>query len=161
MRPVSPSAATASCNWPTAASSASAGHHRLIRSLSAPGGGEGWGEVGDSSAVANPHLTLPSLRGGPLPLPPEGWRGQFRAAVTTLGYALTLARRELRGGIRGFRVFLACLALGVGAIAAIGSLNQAVEAGIRADGRALLGGDVSARLAYRPASEAERAFLAD
>src|SRR4029077_12082460 len=69
-------------------------------------------------------------------------------------------RRELRGGIGGFRVFLACLVLGVGAIAAIGSRGAAVEAGSRADARTLLGGDVSVRLAYRPASEAERRFLA-
>src|SRR5713101_8622581 len=45
------------------------------RSLSAPGGGEGWGEVGDSRALVETHLTLPSLRDGPLPLPPEGRRG--------------------------------------------------------------------------------------
>src|SRR5438132_124215 len=44
-------------------------------SLSAPGGGEGWGEVGDARALANTHLTLPRLRRGPLPLPPEGRRG--------------------------------------------------------------------------------------
>jgi predicted lysophospholipase L1 biosynthesis ABC-type transport system permease subunit len=68
-------------------------------------------------------------------------------------------RRELRGGIGGFRVFLACLVIGVREIAAIGSLSAAVEAGIRAEARTLLGGDVSARLAYRPASEAERRFL--
>jgi putative ABC transport system permease protein len=77
-----------------------------------------------------------------------------------LVYALRLAYRELRGGIGGFRIFLACLVLGVGAIAAIGSLSAAVEAGIRADAHTLLGGDVSARLAYRPASDAERRFLA-
>jgi putative ABC transport system permease protein len=75
-------------------------------------------------------------------------------------YALRLARRELRGGIRGFRVFLASLVLGVGAVAAIGSLAAAVEAGIAANARLLLGGDVSAQLAYRPASAAERQFLA-
>ena len=75
-------------------------------------------------------------------------------------YALRLARRELRGGIGGFRVFLACLVLGVAAVAAVGSLGAAVEAGIRGDARTLLGGDVSARLAYRPASEEERRFLA-
>src|SRR5205807_8036629 len=51
-----------------------------IYPLSAPGGGEGWGEVGDSRAPAGAHLTLPSLRDGPLPLPPEGRRGVFRAA---------------------------------------------------------------------------------
>src|SRR5712691_9203988 len=77
-----------------------------------------------------------------------------------LGYALRLARRELRGGFTGFRIFLACLVLGVGAIAAIGSLSAAVLAGIRADARTLLGGDVSARLAYRPAGDVERQFLA-
>ena len=75
-------------------------------------------------------------------------------------YAFRLAGRELRGGVRGFRVFLACLVLGVGAIAAIGSLRAAVEAGMRADARLLLGGDVSARLTLRPADDAERAFLA-
>src|SRR5258707_981329 len=37
-------------------------------SLPAPGAGEGGGEVGDSSAPASTHLTLPSLRDGPLPL---------------------------------------------------------------------------------------------
>jgi putative ABC transport system permease protein len=76
-----------------------------------------------------------------------------------IGTAFRLAGRELRGGVRGFRVFLACLVLGVGAIAAIGSLRAAVEAGLRADARVLLGGDVSARLTLRPAGAAERAFL--
>src|SRR5216683_7692762 len=159
MRPASPSAAIASSTSKTAASSARPAA-RLNHSLSAPGGGEGWGEVGDSRAVADTHLTPPSLRDGPLPLPPKGRRGQVHAAIATYSYALRLARRELRGGIGGFRVFLACLVLGVGAIAAIGSLRAAVEAGIRADARTLLGGDLSARLAHRPASEAERQFLA-
>src|SRR6202022_2124055 len=44
-------------------------------SLSAPGGGEGRGEVGDSRAPALARLTLPSLCDGSLPLPPEGRRG--------------------------------------------------------------------------------------
>jgi hypothetical protein len=51
------------------------GSNRVEFSLSAPGGGEGRGEVGDSRAVACTHLTLPALRAGPLPLPPEGRRG--------------------------------------------------------------------------------------
>src|ERR1700722_4622317 len=56
--------------------------------------------------------------------------------------ALTLARRELRGGVRGLWVVLLCLALGVGVIAAVGTLRAAVDAGLAADGRALLGGDL-------------------
>jgi putative ABC transport system permease protein len=75
-------------------------------------------------------------------------------------YALRLARRELRGGVRGLGVFLACLVLGVTAIAAIGTIAASVTAGIKADARDLLGGDVEARLAYRPADPAAREFLA-
>ncbi|MDR3531463.1 MAG: FtsX-like permease family protein [Rhodopila sp.] len=56
--------------------------------------------------------------------------------------ALTLARRELRGGVRGLWIVLLCLALGVGVIAAVGTLRAAVDAGLASDGRALLGGDL-------------------
>jgi putative ABC transport system permease protein len=71
-----------------------------------------------------------------------------------------LARRELRGGVRGLRVFFACLVLGVATIAGIGSLADSVAAGITADARELLGGDAEARLAYRQADAAEREYLA-
>ncbi len=74
-------------------------------------------------------------------------------------YALQLARRELRGGIRGLGVFLGCLVLGVTAIAAIGSVAASVTAAIKADARDLLGGDAEARLAYRRANSAEHEFL--
>jgi hypothetical protein len=74
-------------------------------------------------------------------------------------YALRLAGRELRGGIRGLRVFVACLILGVSAIAGIGSLAASVAAGIAGNARELLGGDAEARLPYRAANAAERAFL--
>ncbi len=70
-----------------------------------------------------------------------------------------LARRELRGGLRGFRVFLACLALGVAVIAGVGSLSAAVTAGLKADARAMLGGDVELHLVHRTASADQRAFL--
>jgi putative ABC transport system permease protein len=56
--------------------------------------------------------------------------------------ALTIARRELRGGVRGLWIVLLCLALGVGVIAAVGTLRSAVDAGLAADGRSLLGGDL-------------------
>ncbi|MDQ2091530.1 ABC transporter permease [Marimonas arenosa] len=72
-----------------------------------------------------------------------------------LAQPLRLARRELRGGLRGFAIFLACLALGVAAIAGIGSVRAAIEAGLKREGAALLGGDAEIELTYRFASEDE------
>jgi putative ABC transport system permease protein len=68
--------------------------------------------------------------------------------------ALTLARRELRGGVRGLWVVLLCLALGVGVIAAVGTLRAAVDAGLTADGRALLGGDLEVDGGSQPLPDA-------
>jgi putative ABC transport system permease protein len=73
--------------------------------------------------------------------------------------AWRLARRELRGGVRGFRVFLACLALGVAAIAGIGSLAAAVTQALRDDARLLLGGDVELSFTHREAAAEQRAHL--
>lgn len=67
----------------------------------------------------------------------------------SLALAARLARRELRGGLAGFRIFLVCLALGVGAIAAVGTVRSAIEGGLAREGRALLGGDAEVRLTYR------------
>ena len=44
--------------------------------------------------------------------------------------------------MRGFRVFLACLVLGVATTAAVGSLGEALKAGLARDARMILGGDV-------------------
>ena len=73
--------------------------------------------------------------------------------------ALRIARRELRGGTRGFRVFLACLALGVAAIAAVGSIASSVMAGLEEDGAILLGGDAALRITHRDISPDQRAWL--
>jgi putative ABC transport system permease protein len=75
--------------------------------------------------------------------------------------ALRLARRELRGGLRGFRVFLACLVLGVASIATIGLLTQALLGGLKQDGRLLLGGDLDLRLVHREITAEQRAWMAD
>ncbi|HEX9489423.1 MAG TPA: ABC transporter permease, partial [Stellaceae bacterium] len=80
--------------------------------------------------------------------------------MPTMPLAWRLARRELRGGLRGFRIFLACLALGVAVIAGVGSLSAAVSAGLRADARAMLGGDIELHLVHRPATPQQRAYLA-
>ncbi len=74
--------------------------------------------------------------------------------------ALTFARRELRGSFRRFAVVIASLALGVGIIAGIGSLSQAIEAGLSRDAKIILGGDAEFRLAYREANPEELAALA-
>jgi putative ABC transport system permease protein len=73
---------------------------------------------------------------------------------------VSLALRELRGGLAGFRVFLACLIIGVAGIAAVGSVTAAIERGLRAEGREILGGDVSITLTYRFADAEERAWMA-
>ena len=62
-----------------------------------------------------------------------------------------LARRELRGSTRGFRIFVACLALGVAAIAAVGSTRAMLEESISADAREILGGDLLVDIVHRPA----------
>ena len=69
-----------------------------------------------------------------------------------MNLAFRLARREMRSGLGGFRLFIACLALGVAAIAAILSFSRAVEEGLRADAREILGGDVAVSLLYREAT---------
>ncbi|SIO53305.1 putative ABC transport system permease protein [Rhodovulum sp. ES.010] len=77
----------------------------------------------------------------------------------TLAVAARIARRELRGGLRGFYIFLACLALGVAAIAAVGSVRESIEAGLKREGAVLLGGDAEMSLTYRYAEPAERAWM--
>jgi len=76
-----------------------------------------------------------------------------------ISVAWKIARRELRGGLRGFWVFLACLALGVGAIAAVGSVRGAIDDGLAREGATLLGGDAELRMTYRFATPEERDWL--
>ncbi len=76
-----------------------------------------------------------------------------------LGLPLRFALRELRGGLRGFYVFIACIALGVTAIAGVGSVAQSLADGLSREGRAILGGDVSFALIQREANEKELAFV--
>lgn len=75
-----------------------------------------------------------------------------------LGLAARFAARELRGGLRGFRVFLVCLALGVAAVAAVGGVRLAISEGLAREGRAILGGDAELSFTYRFPTEAERAW---
>src|ERR1700758_4885623 len=70
-----------------------------------------------------------------------------------------LAVRDFRGGIRGFFVFLASIALGVFAIAGVGSVSLSLKEGLAKEGRAILGGDVSFDIAQRELTAPERALL--
>lgn len=79
----------------------------------------------------------------------------------SFGVAAKIARRELRGGLGGFRVFLACLVIGVAAIAAVGSVRESIRLGLQQEGSTLLGGDAELELTYRFASEAELAWIDD
>ena len=70
-----------------------------------------------------------------------------------------LAARELRSGVRGFRIFLACLALGVAAIAAAGSVAEAFRQGLGSQAREILGGDLSVTQRLRAFTPEERAVF--
>lgn len=87
---------------------------------------------------------------------------QIRAARPrpgSLRLALRFALREMRGGLSGFVIFLACLTLGVASIAAVNSVSQMMTDAIAREGRIILGGDVRFSLPQRQATESERAFL--
>src|SRR3979490_1687459 len=73
--------------------------------------------------------------------------------------ALRYALRELRGGLRGFYVFIACIALGVMTIAGVGPVAASLSEGLAREGRTLLGGDVAFSLIQREAKPDEVAFL--
>ncbi|MDF2095243.1 ABC transporter permease [Aquibaculum arenosum] len=88
-------------------------------------------------------------------------RSETQRPPSTVGLAWRLARRELRGGLKGFRVFLLCLLLGVAAIAAVGSLSQAMLGGLSENGRALLGGDVELRTIHQPLTAEQLDWMAD
>ncbi|MFO7770511.1 MAG: FtsX-like permease family protein [Roseovarius gahaiensis] len=77
-------------------------------------------------------------------------------SITT---AARLARRDLRGGLRGFRIFLACVILGVAAIAAVGTVRESIATGLEREGATLLGGDAEIEFTYRFANEAERDWM--
>ena len=64
---------------------------------------------------------------------------------------LRFALREMRGGLRGFYVFIACIALGSMAIAGVGSLAASLADGLAREGQVILGGDLAFSLIQREA----------
>lgn len=82
-----------------------------------------------------------------------------RGSGLRLPLALAIALRELRAGAGGLAVFVLCIALGVMAVAAIGSLGASFDAALARQGRLLVGGDISFERVHRRASAEERAAL--
>jgi putative ABC transport system permease protein len=74
--------------------------------------------------------------------------------------AFRIARRDLRGSFGSFWILLVGITIGVSAVAGIGSVADAVLAGVRSEARTVVGGDVSLRLFHRPAGPEEHRFLA-
>jgi putative ABC transport system permease protein len=97
------------------------------------------------------HATVKPNPAKPSPTPPSG--------AASFSLALRLAWRDLRGGFRGFGVFIACLALGVMAIAAVASASRGLTEGLSREGRRILGGDAAFSLIHREATPPELAFL--
>ena len=75
------------------------------------------------------------------------------------GAAWAIARRDLSARFRGLRLLLVCLFLGVGALAAIGTLTGAIERELSSRGRTILGGDIEVAVWQRAPSPAESAAL--
>ncbi|RAZ85399.1 ABC transporter permease [Mesorhizobium hawassense] len=79
--------------------------------------------------------------------------------MRTLKLAIRFSLREMRGGLSGFMIFLACIALGVAAIGGVNSVAQAISAGVADQGQTLLGGDLRFQINQRGASDAELGFI--
>ncbi len=63
--------------------------------------------------------------------------------------AWAIARRDLSARFRGLRLLLVCLFLGVGALAAIGTLTGGIERELSTRGRTILGGDIEVSVWHR------------
>ncbi len=77
----------------------------------------------------------------------------------TLKLAVRFSLREMRGGLSGFLIFLACIALGVAAIGGVNSVARSISAGVADQGQTLLGGDLRFQINQRDANQMERGFL--
>ncbi len=74
--------------------------------------------------------------------------------------SVRIALRELRGGLRGFYIFVACMSLGVTAIIAVNAISDMLQDGIAKQGQVLLGGDISLSRIHQSANEETKIQLA-
>ncbi|WP_114520491.1 FtsX-like permease family protein [Altererythrobacter sp. ZODW24] len=75
--------------------------------------------------------------------------------------AWQIARRDLNGRFKGLRLLLVCLFLGVGALAAIGTLTSAIENELDGRGRTILGGDLEVEIWQRALNDDELGALTE
>ncbi len=80
-------------------------------------------------------------------------------AARRLPLSIRLALREMRSGLRGFYVFVACVALGVAVITGVGALGDALKSGFESQGRAILGGDATLARAHKRAEPNELGWM--
>jgi putative ABC transport system permease protein len=86
----------------------------------------------------------------------------MRSARVFFGHlplAFRLALREMRGGLRGFYIFMLCILLGTAAIAGVNSVARSMTSAIDAQGRDILAADIRFGLKNREASAEERAYM--
>lgn len=82
-------------------------------------------------------------------------------STTRVLLALRLAWRDMRGGFKGFRIFLACIALGVAAIVGVGSTARSLSESVSREGQRILGGDLSLGLIHREMNDEELRWVQD
>ena len=81
------------------------------------------------------------------------------AWASALPFGLRFALRDLLGDPRGFRIFIACIVIGVAAISGVSGLSRALSQGLAREGRTILGGDASFAVVSRELTPDQRAFL--
>ncbi len=92
-------------------------------------------------------------------LSPPYSAGSLASAARGNVLAFQIASREMRGGLRGFYVLTACIALGVMAVAGVNSVASGLANGFAREGGTMLGGDIAFLLSLREANTAEQQFL--
>ena len=92
--------------------------------------------------MAKETITLPAASPAIITASQDGWR-----------FAWQMARREMRGSLGKFRVFLGALLLGVAAIGTVGSIAESMRSGINGNARILLGGDIELSSLHTPPNQ--------
>lgn len=94
-----------------------------------------------------------------LPIEPLRSRPPAGRAAITWARSVAIALRELRSGLKGFHIFIACIALGVAVITTVGALSDALSGGFTRQGQSILGGDLVFSRMHQRANAGERAWL--